>query len=457
MNDKACHKVFEALFRFVSVEKPAYNRTKSTKATSASRLSTSASVLRIAVEVSLRNLRTKSVHAVLHHIIQSIPVPGEGLWEPLAGDYIKCLRTLLQYPPHVEHLGDGEWQDALDFCLQSLCAIENEGNELSIRTSHRSSSEALESSSSRLTPIRRTSNQVPKLGQSDGKGNKGIVEEIVVCIQLLTASSNAPVHGTSERILNRLTDCLISFPQAGGAHQAAFSTINTVIGKVLCDQSDIIREFMLDIIPVIRRLWHTKLTALKDEMLITIMRCMDVLVETARTTPSESLAELIEGLLDTIHLDYLRKTEKEVLQIDDLIFHSDSSTRSDSRWFGPRLGSYKSEHNWTVLWTIARLLVLSDDINVHFTRSVDDAPSKRQRSLSKMEEILHESSSSSGTRRACALQLIPFLIERHVTSKSKLGLLERLTVNIFDDSGSLASWTLLAISRSVIIISTNIN
>ncbi|KAJ9371691.1 hypothetical protein DTO282E5_3624 [Paecilomyces variotii] len=447
LSDKACHKVFEALFRFVSVEKPTYNRSKSTKATSSSRLSACASVLRTAVEGSLRNLRTKSVHAVLHHIIQTIPVPGEGLWETLASDYIKCLRTLLQYPPHVEHLGDREWQDAVDFCLRSLAAVDNEGNELSIRMSHRSSSEAWESSSTRLTPMRRTSSQAPRLTQSDGQGNRGIIEELVICIKLLTSSSNAPVHSTSEKILNGLTDFLISFPQAGGAHQAAFSTINTIIGKVLCDQSDIVREFLLDVIPVIRRLWQTKLTGLKDEMLMTIMRCMDVLVYMARTMPSESLAASIEGLLDTIHLDYLRRTEKEVLQIDDLVFYPDCSIRQDSRWFGPRLGSYKSEHNWTVLWTIARLSALSDDMNAQFTRPVaDEVPSKRQRSLSKTEEILQDSFSSTGTRRACALQLIPFMIERHIGNASKLELLERLPVNILDDNGFLASWTLLAIS-----------
>lgn len=402
------------------------------------------------MEGSLRNLRTKSVHAVLHHIIQTIPVPGEGLWEPLASDYIKCLRTLLQYPPHVEHLGNHEWQGAMDFCLRILATIESEGSELSIRMSHRSSSEALESSSSRLTPMRRTSSQAPRLSQSDGKGNRGTIEELVVCIQLLTSSSNAPVHSTSEKILNGLLDCLISFPQASGAHQAAFSTINTVIGKILCDQSEVVRELLLDIIPVIRRLWHTKLSGLRDEMLMTIMRCMDVLVHMSRAMPSESLAESIEGLLDTIHLDYLRRTEKEAFQVDDLIFYPDSSIRQDSRWFGPRLGSYRSEHNWTVLWTIARLLALSDDMNAHFLLSVEDeVPSKRQRCLSKTEEILQDSFSSTGTRRGCALQLIPFILENHIATTSKLELLDHLPVNILDDNSFLASWTLLAISRFV--------
>ncbi|KAL2011470.1 hypothetical protein VTN00DRAFT_4188 [Thermoascus crustaceus] len=432
LSDKACHKIFEALFRFVSVERSIYNRANksSSKAPSITRLSTCASVLRVAVEASLRNLRTKSVHAVVDHIIQTIPAPGEGLWEPLGSDYMKCLRTLLQYPPHVEHLGECEWQDLVSFCLRNLGHVESGGSQLSIRNSHRAPSEGFDVSSSRSTPVRITQSQAGRSGQSDGKSNTGIVENAAVCLKLLTETSNAPVQRAARKILTGLTDFLISFPHAGNAHQAAFSTINTVILKVLCDQSDLIRGFILDIIPVIRRLWTTKLSALKDEILVTIMLCMDLLANTSRRSPSESLAELVEGLADVLHSEYLKRPEKEILQIDDIIFYRNTCSLP------------------LVIWVLASLLAVSDDINARLAMPspADEVPSKKQRFLSRIEDVFRDSFSSSGTRKACALQLIPFLIRNQISAESKSSLLERLTVNILDDNGSLASWTIVAIS-----------
>ncbi|KAL1966845.1 hypothetical protein VTN77DRAFT_3810 [Rasamsonia byssochlamydoides] len=446
LNDKACHKIFEALFRCVSIEKSIFNRSSrsSTRGQSTSRLPLCASVLRIAVEASLRNLRTKSVHAVIDHIIQTIKEPGEGLWEVLSNDYMKCLRSLLEYPPHVEHLGESEWLDTVNFCLRCLSLIENEGNQLSIRTSHHSSSEALDVSSSRSTPVRMLSGRTATSASSHV--DKGIVEEVVVCIQLLTASANAPVQEIAGRTLNGLSEYLASSTQAGNAHQA-FKAINAVLMKVMCDQCSLVRDFILEIIPVIRRLWTTKLSGLKDEILITIMLCMDLLRNSAQFSSAESTIESLEGLVDVLLSEYVKRPEREVLQIDDLVFYQSPCPERDWQIFGPRLGNPRSEHNWTVVWAIACLLAILDDISGRSTAvsAVDDMPNKKPRLLSRIDDIVRDCISSSGTRKACALQLLSFL-EHRISIESKAFLLERLTVSIMDDNASVASWTLLAIS-----------
>jgi ataxia telangiectasia mutated family protein len=396
------------------------------------------------VEVSLRNLRTKSVHAVIDHVIQTISEPGEGLWDILGNDYIKCLRSLLRYPPHVEHLGESEWLDTVTFCLRCLSLIENEGNQLSIRASHHSTSEALDASSNRSTPVRTVSGRIST--STSSQINKGIVEDVVDCIQLLTASANAPLQGIAERILNGLLEYLAS-PQVGNAHQA-FKAINAVMMKVMCDRCSLIRDFILEIIPVIRRSWTTKLPGLKDEILITIMLCMDLLRDRAQFSPVESTVELLEGLVDVLLAEYLRRPEREVLQMDDLVFYQGACPESDWQVFGPRLGNTRSEHNWTVLWVIASLLTILDDISglPPAVSAVDDMPSKRPRLLSRIDDVVRDCVSSSGTRKACALQLLPFL-EHQISIESKASLVERLAVNIMDDNALLASWTMLAISR----------
>lgn len=166
LNDKACHKIFESLFRFIALERSAYKRAQrsaTSKSSSATRLSTCASVVRTAVDVFLPNLRTKSVRAIIDHITETIPLPGESLWEPLSVDYTKCLSALLGYRPHTEHLGDAEWEKLIGFCLAGISTPETEESQLSIRSGHRPAAEdPLDASDSLSTASRATPAPTPR-------------------------------------------------------------------------------------------------------------------------------------------------------------------------------------------------------------------------------------------------------------------------------------------------------
>lgn len=449
LKDKACHKIFESLFRFVAHEKPIYNREqKSNTYKAANRLSTCASVLRTAVDTLVRNLRTKSVRAVIDHIIDTLPIPGEGLWEPLSLDYTKCLTSLLRHPPHVEHLGDAEWGKLIEFCVTAINLRRSDESQLSIRSGHRSVPEdALDNSDGRSTPARITAAPV---GREKYVGDKNAVGELVFCIQLLTASPSAPVQASAESILSGLAE-FVKSPSimAGSAHQIAFSSINTVVSKVLFNQSDLIRPYLLNMVPVIRRLWTTKLHNLKDELLVTLMLCTVILTDDAEGQ-SEATENSVAGLTETLQMDYARRPEKELLQIDEVVFHAGTSHKFRPL-YGPRFGVPRSEHAWTVIWVIANLLKLSDSM-IKRSSSVDpipETPSKRQRLTSAIDDILRDAISAIGTRRICALQLIP-LLEHAIDSGMKESLVQRLVPNIVDDNNAVSSWTMVALIRFVI-------
>jgi ataxia telangiectasia mutated family protein len=443
LNDKACHKIFEALFRCVAIEKSIYNRSSRSNARgqSAPRLPLCASVFRVTVEVSLSFLQTRTIHAILDHIIQTITEPGEGLWEYLANDYIKCLRALLEYPTHVEHLGESEWLDTMSFCLRCLGLIENNANQLSIRTSHRSSSEALAASNSRSTPSRTLSGR--NVASPSSQNSRTIVDETVVCVQLLTASPNAPIGEVSERVLNGLLDYLISSAATNAI--PAFKAINTILTKVMWDQSTFVGDFILELIPVNRRLWTTKSTTLKDEILISMVLCMDLLHSTVQSSPNQATIESLQGLETVLQSDYVRRSERDLLQIEDLIFYQTNWPNPRCQNFGPRLGNIKSEHNWTLVWTISCILAILDDLLGHLPidASDNDMPNKRQRLSSRIGDVARDCISSTGTRKAFSLQLLSFL-EHRMTTETKATLLESLAVNIVDDNSYVATWTLLS-------------
>ncbi|KAE8148149.1 Serine/threonine-protein kinase tel1 [Aspergillus avenaceus] len=440
LNDKACHKIFESLFRFISAERSLYNRASS-KGPSASRLSACASVLRTAVDVFLRNLRSKSVRAIVDHITDTLQGPESRLFELLGVDYTKCLTALLEYTPHVEHLGVSEWEKLIDFCLKIL---DSQDDETQTGSDHRSTLD--EYLGTVGTPI--ASRSTPSLMVRERpRSDKSAISEAVVCIQLLTASANAPVQESASRILHGLVNFIRSSHIAGSMHQTAFHSLNSITMKILFDQSEIVQEVLLDLLPTIRSLWATKLIGLKDELLVTTMACVVVLNAVARKKPSESLTRSIGDLADALCTEYTKRPEKEILQMEEFIFHKQASA-ADKILTCPRLESSRAEHNWTVLWVIAKLVDLWDRLSAQLsaTRIATEVPNKRQRLTSRVEEIHHDCAGATGAKRICALQLVPFLPEYHASAESKASLLQLLIPHILDDNGVASSWTMVAIA-----------
>lgn len=398
----------------------------------------------MAVDLFLKNLRIKTVRAVIDHIIETIPVPGEGLWEPLSLDYTKCLASLLRHRPHTEHLDEEDWENLVSFCLASISPRENEESQLSIRSGYRSVPDDQDASDSHSTPSRMTVAPTSVSRERHG-GNRNVIEEVVICIQLLTRSPNPPLQTTAQNILHGLSE-FVESPVAGNAHQLAFNSINAVVTKVMFDQSELVRSVLLGLVPVIRRLWATKLQILKEELLTTLMLSMIVLVNTAQKAPSESLAHDIEGLASTLHSEYVRRPEKEILQIDETTLYHNEACRSRPV-YGPCLGIARSEHNWTVLWLIAELLKLSEGIHIK-SGSAREGSSKRQRFSSEIQDVFRDSVSATGTRRICALQLIPFL-ESEVDIETKEPFFKQLVLNVSDGNDAVSSWTMVALTGYV--------
>lgn len=378
--------------------------------------------------------------------MQTITKPGDGLWELLGIDYIKGLRLLLEYPAHVEHLVESDWTDATTFCLLCLGLSGNEGVQLSIRTSHRSSSEALDAESSRLTPSR--SITARNTSSSRSQANKSISDEAVVCVQLLTATPAAPLQDIARELMSELLIYLFQ-PTATNAHQALKAT-NNILERVINDQCALVQEFLPDIIPVIRRLWLTKSPAVKDEALVTLLLCMDLLRISAESFPFHTSLQGIEDLLETLETEYLKRPEKEHLQIDDLVFFQSDSCLQHSRLFGPRLGNPRSEHNWTLIWTISSLISILDNSQPpdQSPKVNDDelAPNKRPRLSSRMDDLSRECITSVGLRKGYCLQLLSFLACR-MSIEAKASLVSRLAVSIIDDNSFTSNWSLLTISK----------
>jgi ataxia telangiectasia mutated family protein len=106
--------VFQALYTTVGIEKAASTKKgPSSKATGAGaaafrRLGDAAATVRWLTERSVQRMNKAVVKSLFSHLIQTMVYNGE-LLAPVALDYIKTMRCLVSWTPHMDHLNEDTW------------------------------------------------------------------------------------------------------------------------------------------------------------------------------------------------------------------------------------------------------------------------------------------------------------------------------------------------------------
>lgn len=460
LNDKGYHKIFEALFRLATSEKSVYVKASksTTRNQSASRLSSCASVVRLAVEVGVRKLRPKTVKALVDHITQTLPTVNEGYCEPLCLDYLKSLRTVLEYQPHVEHLPKEEWHDLTDFCNEGIVLTQGSvGNDSA--TSHSTQFVLSGTGGSSVQLTASTGSRRENGAQDSANGRtKSNVEELVFCLCQLTSPPNAPILEKAQSIMTTLMNLLQSSANAARSHQAAFATMNRVLTTITTNDISLTREIVEAILPLIRRFWPTKSIALKDEMLITLILLRCYVTAVLESKDAESFRAELEGLLQSMQSEYSKRAERDQLQLDELRFLSRSGAQHKPvplsvAGMHLRMGMTKSEQSWAIPQTLGFLLSavgISPTTRMkHDTNDdVEEGRRKRRRTVQPLDDLLRQTKNSHLTGRLCALQTIPFLLDQMNATNDELNhILDYLLGCISDENGTIASWAMVGIAR----------
>lgn len=429
------------------------------KSQSESRLSSCAAVLRLAVEVGIRKLKSKTVKALVDHITQTLPTSNEGYCEPLSLGYLRSLRLIVEYQPHVEHLHRDEWLDLVDFCIEGIMlAFRNAGsNTLGPYGSQSVTSGTQRSSSNLAGTSTRARVEVATQDSANGQ-DKNNVEELVLCLYHLTSATNAPVLEKAQAVLVTLMDLLHSSASVGIIPQVAFGTMNRLLAKTSTNDVTLTQQFVKEVLPLIRQLWPIKSHSLKDEMLVMLVHAKLYILKLSSTEDAESFGTEVEGLFESMQAEYSRRVERDLLLLDDLVF----STRSRAvhrpvplsiAGVHLRMGTVKTEQNWATPQTIGFLLSILQAYETARLKhdalaSEEDSRRKRQRMVQQLDDLLRQTKNSHLTGRLCALQVIPFVLDQTVTTGDVIsGILECLLSCISDKNGTIASWAMIGIAR----------
>ena len=443
LTDDGFHKVFEALFQFIRIEKARYIRASTKKAESdpSSRLASGASTVRTAIDLSNDKITSKTAIAVIDHIVDSLPTPTQTFCEPLAAPYLRGLRTILEYAPHTEHLRESVWLGLVDFVLEGLSTTSED-----VHGSH-STPHGLRSFA-RQTSIDLASRQAPRSFQSEKLSN---TEELALCLVALV------LHGTNH-LLSRasvLSEAMLVLLERSyfkpGTQAAAFRVLNKLLSVLETENLGLFRSLALSCLTIIRRVWPTKHAPVKEEMTVLLCLIQNMVRFENFGDEDHAYRQEIAQLYTVLFDEHVQRQKNHIFHSEQLLFcKSNPSLSFESQPFFPRLQDSVALMNFSTLSAMATLILGTIESKAAVTKISDNdrQPNKRRRIDSPLLDIFGQAHSRDDAERITSLQLICFLLgESREARKHFQDNADRLITTAAGNSGEPATWTFLAFCR----------
>jgi serine-protein kinase ATM len=395
------------------------------------------------VEIGVPVISHKTTVAVIDHITDTLPVPAEGYCSPLRNDYLKSLRAILEYPSHVEHLRTNHWQSLCDFLVAGI--THGYAEEASNKDVASSRTESEESRNSRYLSFRTSQNSSAR---SLGSQSTSSTAELIISINLLTAATNAPLMIRASSIFPCLTEFL---EHATVLQHDAFTAVNNVLARAITEDISLARCAVFGLVPVMRRLWSTKSTVVKDQMIITLTLGHEIFSNQDNATLTDSERLSLSNLFDVLVLDYQRRTDREILHVDEIRFTDTGACQPVGlQGIVPVIESGRALSNWSVVSIIASLSIAIDGFqDIEETVELSNGtPRKRRKVTKRVEDIIRQALASSGSEKTGALQIIIFLMKASdsVTDAIADNFL-KFAGGILEDDSTIASWSMLLFAQ----------
>jgi serine-protein kinase ATM len=384
---------------------------------------------------------------VIDHVVETLPVAEGAYFQPLTDDYLKLLRAILEHAPHVEHLRGKKWRNLVDFLIQGLSHYALEEDNPSSGTNASSLSQT--SRSGHVASFRTSQSSGARASRHEAGRS---AEDLFFCLDLLTSDTNAPVTSKATLVLDFLIRFLNSTSSSGSLHQIAVSCLNNILSRIVTEDTRLAQKVVLELLPAIRRLWSSKNPLLRDEILITLVLSRDTITALPKTNLRDDVHSSLSNLFEIVAAEYSRRNDRDILQLDEIQFTNDLRQQVMSLdHFCIRAERTRGTFNWATISAIAFLALTVDRLNQMAQKGrANETPTKRRKLANGVDDMLRESISASTMIRIRALQTIPFLLnESPAVSENCITFIAQFTKQILDEDPTIASWTMIAISRQV--------
>ncbi|GAA5846422.1 hypothetical protein JCM9279_001368 [Rhodotorula babjevae] len=430
--------------RNASVAKPS--------APTAQRLDDAAQLVRALVEKVHRVVSRKTAKAIVAHLTQTSAVQGK--LQPYALTYMKALRTVLAYPPHVEHLDERQWTDIVTLCFSALLGDkikigqdfvddaamdfddddENGGGQQVGGSALRA---GLDEEMAHPSKTRRTANPTEI--------------ELVGVIEVVFRSKSSLFLVYAQAIFRKFLRFFRLFPAETTAHLSALVALNRVFAEVDLNDQRSMRRIGPHLWRHVLALWPTKSASLKEQVVMALRYLFPFVVPPPLRSSTDGGAsangagvagdlaavarakELYEAVLAE---PSIRWRDAYVLDLDALRLGLGSSTAGPSSGGGGggaraydaqtfRLGTgFDDKH--AVAWgvvelgadALARIYEVEDAVGAQDAVEEMMSPTKRgkRRKVEDPLSVLLDSLSDPAVAASAVilrLQVILFLVDRH--------------------------------------------
>jgi ataxia telangiectasia mutated family protein len=276
--------VFQALFTAVGTERAAVLASKKSTSPADKRLVDAAATMRALVERSAPRLNKKVVKALLAHLLPTMVNSG-ALIQLVALDYIKAVRALLAWQPHLDHLDEPLWVDLAERAFNIVL-----GDNLRTRLDEEpepdtpapdEDEEDADSMVEGATPRkRRFASATPgpssprKPRQPPPRRAVPVSLEQIECAALLSrllASPSAPLlapaHAYLPRaILNRLARFLHAFPPDSSLHHDLLRALAAALGHLALNCRAATATFAADAWDALVGLWGARTRGTREHL-----------------------------------------------------------------------------------------------------------------------------------------------------------------------------------------------
>ena len=286
--------LFQALFMAVMNEKSSATHGSKSAPAAKKRVAEAASAVRWLTERSVYQLTHKNViKALLTHLMQTSSHQGK-LFLPVALDYAKSIRCVLDYPPHLEHIDDEMWVKLAEMCLNVML-----GDSLRKKLAQEAEDETEETRRADLAfegdedeDDIVTSAETKKRRRREGSGTpessmatrSAVPRSLPVSVEqiefgsllaLLITSSPPPFHDTEypdlgSAMLNRLLRFLRLYPTDTSLHPDFVVILSATLSHLALNKRDAVTRFAQGSWDALLGMWGTKNKKMKENLIIVL-------------------------------------------------------------------------------------------------------------------------------------------------------------------------------------------
>ncbi|KAI0954122.1 hypothetical protein AcV7_007443 [Taiwanofungus camphoratus] len=496
--------IFQALFTAVLSEKAKRGATASGGAAAVRRLSEAAAVVRWLTERSVHMMNKKAIKPLLVHLLQTMVHDGK-LFGAVALDYVKTIRCILEWTPHLDHLDDSMWVNILELGFNVVLGdplrkrldedrdqddsredsvalgtdidvsdlVQGDEEEEDIGTPSTSTSNTTRKrryqspKQTSLPQASRAASSAPKVSQSKPVSKEQI--EFMSIIGTLLRSSSAPLLASNytylpAAVMNRFERFVRTYPPDTSLYHDCLQALSATLPDIALNHCTLVSKFAETTWDRLVGLWNTKNQRMKEDLLVVLRTLFPFLTEDQ--TEDDRLASTRYGfsiakLWNLLNGEAESRWGTDGLSLDALrlqLIRSDGS-EDTSRAFVANTFRYgwHFDPNQALAWAVLelqadcakKLYLLSESTHTMALKGKKNI-GKRIKLENPIASLLYSiRTQATSSIRAYHLQILLFFVDRHwsiLHGSLTQDVISTLLQFVSFEDGLIQSWIFLCLA-----------